>query len=445
MYQEIFTTASGCDSIINLELTVAPVLATAESVQLCAGESYQGAVFTRDTTITTIFTAASGCDSTVTTEIRVLPGFNEVIEASICAGDIFQGIPIQNDTSFQIQRTAQSGCDSTITYNVTVENPSDFQIQGLTQICAGETITLSANGNFAEYKWSTGDTTATIQVSQAGTYTLEVTTNSGCIASDVIDVAVTSLTATASVTNPVCPDDNGRIRIESVQGGVGPYFYGLAGEGLTQTSIIGGLRAGAYEVVVQDAAGCEWRDFLTVEPPRSLEISITAPEQIALGDSAAIEVFARFPIETYAWTPAAGLSCTDCPNPTAKPDASIAYTLTVTDDRGCRTSERVFISVVVIRNVFAPTAFSPNGDGVNDAFTLFADQRLSRINRFVVFDRWGNQVYIANNQQPNSPTLSWDGNFNGRAAQEGVYVWMAEVEYADQVTEVLSGDVTLVR
>jgi len=52
---------------------------------------------------------------------------------------------------------------------------------------------------------------------------------------------------------------------------------------------------------------------------------------------------------TYSWTPATGVSCTSCPNPTATPSVTTAYTLTVTDAVGYSTSD--VISIVMIEQV----------------------------------------------------------------------------------------------
>jgi hypothetical protein len=49
------------------------------------------------------------------------------------------------------------------------------------------------------------------------------------------------------------------------------------------------------------------------------------------------------------------------------------------------------------------------------------------------------------NIQPNRPELGWDGRFQGSYMLPGVYVYWAEIEYADGTTEVFQGDLTLVR
>lgn len=72
--------------------------------------------------------------------------------------------------------------------------------------------------------------------------------------------------------------------------------------------------------------------------------------------------------------------------------------------------------------IYVPTAFSPNGDGLNDNFfPLLSKDFDIEIQRLSIFDRWGNQVY----QYYGNPA-GWDGTVNGKAAAVGVYTWLLE-------------------
>jgi gliding motility-associated-like protein len=89
-----------------------------------------------------------------------------------------------------------------------------------------------------------------------------------------------------------------------------------------------------------------------------------------------------------------------------------------------------------------PNAFSPNGDGVNDAFRVFGEDILSLDLR--IYDRWGTLLF-----QTNDPSQGWDGRYKGEALNSGVFLWKAAIEgyrrNGKKFTEVLSGDVTLVK
>jgi gliding motility-associated-like protein len=103
-------------------------------------------------------------------------------------------------------------------------------------------------------------------------------------------------------------------------------------------------------------------------------------------------------------------------------------------------------SVEVIRNddcqhdVFIPNVFSPNGDQVNDEFTISfsSTQDIATVSSSI-FDRWGNLVY--NSKEIN---FSWDGRFKNEIVQSGVYAYLINVEYLDGENRMFKGDVTII-
>lgn len=69
----------------------------------------------------------------------------------------------------------------------------------------------------------------------------------------------------------------------------------------------------------------------------------------------------------------------------------------------------------------APTAFSPNGDNLNDEFKLYGP--IDEISRYSlkIYDRWGTKVF-----ETKELSKGWDGQINDKPAPAGVYVWMAD-------------------
>lgn len=106
-------------------------------------------------------------------------------------------------------------------------------------------------------------------------------------------------------------------------------------------------------------------------------------------------------------------------------------------------------SIIVLQpqgsDVYAPNAFSPNGDGINDAFTLFGNEKIEAIENLTIFDRWGGMVFYAEGIAPNDLSKGWTGEWRGKQANQGVYTWMATVKLADGTNKLLAGDVTLLR
>ncbi len=94
--------------------------------------------------------------------------------------------------------------------------------------------------------------------------------------------------------------------------------------------------------------------------------------------------------------------------------------------------------------IYLPTAFSPNGDGVNDRFRAFFNSGFTAtVRSFRIYDRWGGLVFAASD--PVSGLAGWDGRVNGIAAAMGTYVYQIELESDDGVLTGRRGAFTLLR
>ena len=96
------------------------------------------------------------------------------------------------------------------------------------------------------------------------------------------------------------------------------------------------------------------------------------------------------------------------------------------------------------RRIYAPTAFSPNGDGRNDYFFLQSPD-FGILRSLSVFDRWGNQVFHSTEAALNEASSGWDGQVRGKPAAAGPYLWTAEIEFIGEIREVFAREVNLVR
>jgi gliding motility-associated-like protein len=109
------------------------------------------------------------------------------------------------------------------------------------------------------------------------------------------------------------------------------------------------------------------------------------------------------------------------------------YYVTLSSSLSC--DSLVFVRLDYYK-VYFPNAFSPNGDGINDFFTVQGSDDLVEVLELKVFDRWGNEL---------SADKSWDGNRAGVPLNPGVYVYRAKLLMEDGVERDFSGAVALMR
>ncbi|MES2566075.1 MAG: PKD domain-containing protein [Bacteroidota bacterium] len=176
-----------------------------------------------------------------------------------------------------------------------------------------------------------------------------------------------------------------------------------------------------FSVTANDAFGCVGTNTLLVtiqEPPTP----ISWDTSIVIGQTASLPgyVGAGF---NYTWTPGDYLSCLTCPSPVASPTVEYIYSVTVKDSHSC--FERINTYTVYIEgksSVDVPTAFTPNGDGVND-FINVDGWGIKKLNYFRVFNRWGELIYETTDLQS-----GWDGIYKGVPQNMETYVYQTEVE-----------------
>ncbi|WP_020570023.1 T9SS C-terminal target domain-containing protein [Neolewinella persica] len=253
---------------------------------------------------------------------------------------------------------------------------------------------------------------------------------------------------TFDLIDPSCSYLNdGSIQLLDVTNGVAPFGYFLDSLSRTIGAVLPGLSEGAYRYRVVDRYGCTASGDVRLMTPNPFQIELGPDQVVSLGESVRLNAGTGDDIMSYVYTPADLVNCTtDCEGVTFFPAENTLLKLLAISPAGCESEDSLRIIVVKDRLVYPPTAFSPNGDGVNDRFTLFAaTPNVTALASLRVFDRWGGQVFEGIDLAPNAVGQGWDGQVDTEAAPPGTYTYVAEVVFLDGVVERYSGVVVLVR
>ncbi|MBI4645033.1 MAG: gliding motility-associated C-terminal domain-containing protein, partial [Bacteroidia bacterium] len=138
----------------------------------------------------------------------------------------------------------------------------------------------------------------------------------------------------------------------------------------------------------------------------------------------------------YLWSPSTWLSDIRIEDPTAEPDVTIMYYLTVTAENGCINLDSVLIRVIPA--LFIPSGFTPNNDGDNDDWDIgysefYPDMEVQ------VFNRWGKELFYERGY-----TEKWDGTYKGKPLPAGTYYYIIKLN--DELnTEPITGPITIIR
>ena len=346
-------------------------------------------------------------------------------------------------------------CPRTDTFRVVFNDDFDVGVDPTGIACGDDgTAIARVSGGTAPYTvdwFREGEATAfasgvdSVGSLSQGNYRINVTDASGCeLPSTFTIVPVDSLTLTGAVSFADCSDSSSGILALNASGGTGPYRYFV--DGVEQSApVITDLGEGTYRYSVTDGNGCSTEPLtIAVTPPTPYTLTGPADAQLTQGDTTVLGLTLTgltFADGTITWSPAAGLSCLNCPDPRASPLVTTRYVATFLSNERCEQAVEVVVSVDGSLRYFAPTAFSPNDDGNNDEFRLFFGSSVRQIEAFRVYDRWGEMVW----EQTEGPTTGWDGTFRGRALDPAAFAYVATLVLVDGRRETVTGTVVLLQ
>ena len=382
-------TATGCEAtdVVTVTVNPLPTVTAPADITICNGEQVTlTATGTADTytwdngvtnnvafapTATTTYTVtgtitATGCEATdvVTVTVNPLPTVTAPADITICNGEqvtlTATGTAdtytwdngVTNNIAFAPTATTTytvtgtitaTGCEATDMVTVTV-NPlpnGNLFPPGSVSICEGENLTLTASGG-SSYEWNTTETTPSIVVNTAGTYTVEIFNLQGCSVTKDVVVNVNPLptpSITPSGPNTFCQGESVTL---TANGGYG-YEWNT---GATTKSIIVD-QTGTYTVTVQSIDGCtaDAQVDVTVNPLPT----VTAPANITICQGEEVTLTGTGTADTYTWDNSVNNGVAFAP--TATTTYTVTGTITAT---GCEATDVVTVTVNPLPTVTAP-------------------------------------------------------------------------------------------
>lgn len=308
-----------------------------------------------------------------------------------------------------------------------------------TSICSGTiTVSTSPQPTGTIYLWSNGSTSSSITISTAGSYSVTVTNSVGCTASDTISVSIGALTVNAGTDPQVCLGNSTGLHASGADKYKWSPSTGLSCD-TCQDPVVTVTTSTSYILTGTDSDGCSGIDSVRVIV-NPLPV-ISAHE--ALGGtcgSGTIQLNATGGL-TYTWSPGQYFADSTSPDPTIN-TASITNTITYyvrgTDANGCSNTSSVIVEPKQEVHAGFPSAFSPNGDGVNDV--LYVRGNGIATMKMSVFNRWGQKIFETDN-----PSTGWDGTFNGTPQPVDTYACVLKVTTTEGCVITQKGSVTLLK
>ena len=472
-YQANLLSVNGCDSIVNLNLTINPTVSATIDTAICQGTSFsiggQNLINTGQYNFT--FQTASGCDSSVTVNLMVnplpLPTCNS---ATICETDTAvltpsgalvyswspqlgnvdsQGIltvPLDATTAFTLTGTDNNNCTNSILVTVTVNPLPNIQLLSIQpDYCFGESIVLQATGGVT-YNWTqfigNGAQQNIVAVSNSIFYVSGTDANN-CSNSDTLAISVNPNPILQVTPNQeIC---SGGIAQINVSGALN-YFWQPQGSGASNQ--FSPSSTTQYTIVGIDANGCESSISTSIIVYPNPIAELEAQPSITTSDSPEI-TFINYCSGAILYFMDYGDGSMSEEQLPSVFNHTYPYTegnyqveLMVENEFGCRDSTLLYIQVKGDEIFYIPNTFTPDGDEHNNIFIPVFTNGFDPANfQLEIYNQWGELIF-----QTLNSIKGWDGFYNGKLSPVGTYVWKVIYKNPDlDDYKMVTGHVNLIR
>ena len=309
--------------------------------------------------------------------------------------------------------------------------------------CTGEVVVLhSGYAASVEHDWNIpGASGPTVELSASASVELTITTPDGCEASDAVEVVFSDgpvLDLPAEVT--FCSSSGTALDATPVDLATGPFTYVWSNGDAGPVSVV--HTSGTVYVTVSDAGGCTSQAEVALEALPSPELNLPSDTAFCFED---------FPDATYLLSVPGGFAAYEWNTGNPSNVQVVAdpgyYEVEVTNNIGCTTTDGAWVQgFCSMPLLWVPNAFSPDGDGMNEVLVIEGRNLVDL--EFVVYDRWGNEVWRATELG-----AYWHGAGPGGRyyTADGQYLWRARYRYVMDPAGTLSlwqeaqGSITVLR
>lgn len=287
--------------------------------------------------------------------------------------------------------------------------------------------------------------------SETGIYEDNFITAIGCDSIVTLDLTIVQdpgIEILLESTDPSCDDvEDGSIDLINIMNGVDPYSIFINDILYDNGANLEFLPAGEYNYLITDRYGCTNESNVDLISPDPFIVELGNDIEVDLGTSIVVDPIYSESAISIQWNDGELINCNpDCESLAFLPFQTDELILSAISEAGCIARDTINVFVEKVRKVYFPNIFSPNGDGVNDFFSVFGDaNNVQVIEKLLIYDRWGNVVFTTKNLLPNQPELGWNGRNRSNELQSGVYTYLASILFVDGEVVSFVGDVTMVK
>ena len=417
-------------------------------------------------TTTLIVKNSKGCIDTLTVPVTITENANLIIsrDTLICAVDTLQlrsnftngtitwspNYNISNVNSFNplvspdvtttytASYLSPSGCSAIKTVTIKVVNEVTLLALTDTTICRTDTARINTNTDALYFSWTpinlivnpTVRNPFVFPTAPSTIFRVKASISNKCFKeADVRVITVPYPVANITGTNTICYGEN----VQLTATGGSTYLWipntFLNNENIPNPISLRPTTSITYKVQVNDNLGCPKPAFKTFSLT-VVKVSVDAgPADTSIVLDQPLQLNATTVSGTiFNWTPSTDLSSTPILNPVSSTRNDIVYKITASNNIGCTASDSIRVKVYNLPpDIYVPSAFSPDKDGINDVIRPIA-LGIKRLENFSVYNRFGELLF-----KTSDIGKGWDGTYKGEKQIPATYVWQATaIDYKDR-------------
>ena len=433
--------ALGCDSTVNVNVNFHNISQSLYAAEICKNDQIgiQGTTYNANNLsgVEIISNGSSyGCDSFINVSLTLLPEPQGYIDVTVCQNEniTINGVvyneshPSGTDT---LEKASFMGCDSILTVSLSFLPTASSQ--DTYYLTVGDSILI--NGTYYSERKSEG---------------IEVFTSSisGCDSISYITIKTGKpiLTLDYEIITPSCVQDSSTIIIHNLFGSRN-YELEWQGTRIPVTSFpysIKNVKAGDYVLKIYAAFEAYLEENISIDESKPFELKLSQTEfEILPNQELQLDCILNEDVEIFSWSPAAYLSCADCKIPsTFGVDTTTIFTITAFNADGCKDENSIVVRITKVKPTIVVSNIIISGSSGDNGNVKVVSTGNAIVKSMAIYDRWGNKVYETNENLVTNPSASWNGKINGSKVSSGVYVYYLKVE-EDGASYIIKGDVTV--
>lgn len=360
--------------------------------------------------------------------------------------NLFENIP-EGSYEMLIRKIGVADCSTTLDFEIVYPscpcNDIDVDIDITNVNCLGANTGVAdivdVSGFYTDetyyIDWSNGVSSPLNDNLDSGWYTYNINYDLNCDWLDSVYIEPFDPITFGLLSFDKTCTDSAYLEVVDFMGGSGTFNFSIDGNVFQEDAVFYNVTPEDYQVIVMDQMNCQETENITLNSNLDLSLELEGIDPIFIGQSTVLNpLINQTSIDSFVWVPSYNVQNIGQLAIEVAPRETTEYTLTIYYG-DCIETRSVVVEVIDNRTIYVANIFSLNNPNNDVLFIQGADDVEVEIEDLSIYDRWGNLVFKQNDIVLNDKSFGWDGYYNGKVAELGVYTYLINYKLRGEQTQ----------